>query len=292
MSLRARIAFLLFAFAAAAAAAATLAARCALWPLALAGVLAASAGGAWAASRWLDGIWRQSLQAMREDFFHSIVHDVSNPLATINGFLQVVDERVETLDLPTLKTYVGYMRESCDSLRRLVQDMLDASRMSADEFAIDVSAAEPSEMLETVRGQFAERAQAKNLTITVDPGNAAGSVILCDRPLLVRALGNLLANSVKFTPRGGTIAVTGSAPNEREIEFAVADSGNEIAADKLGTVFNTHRKLEDSAGKRSGYGIGLAIAKRIVELHKGKLWAESDRGKGCRFVARIPVRQG
>ena len=100
---------------------------------------------------------------------------------------------------------------------------------------------------------------------------------------------NFLQNALKFTPSGGSIDVTVGAVKGPKMEFSVQDSGHGIPADKLEFVFEKFKQLGQGQAKRSGYGLGLAICKKVVGLHGGRVWAESKEGKGSRFAFELPL---
>ena len=111
--------------------------------------------------------------------------------------------------------------------------------------------------------------------------------LTCDVRLVERVLMNLVGNAMKFTPSGGRITLTADAKGA-EIEFAVKDTGPGIPADKLDAVFEKFKQLDRDAAKRAGYGLGLSICRKIVELHGGRIWVESKVGEGSRFAFTLP----
>ena len=122
-------------------------------------------------------------------------------------------------------------------------------------------------------------------------GIAALGQIVADERKVRQVVLNLLSNAVKFTPEGGRVSVS-AAPGDAETEISVSDTGIGIAAEEQEVIFEEFRQASgDSAGKREGTGLGLALARRFVELHGGRLWVTSEVGKGSTFTFTIPERR-
>jgi len=172
------------------------------------------------------------------------------------------------------------------SLRQLVSDILDTARLEAGQTVLKPAPLDIASLLERLRAAAAPSAQAWKLALRLS-GSPPAQAVSCDPELTLRVLLNLVGNAVKFTPEGGTISVSALPREGGEYEFAVSDTGPGIPPDKLGEVFEKFKQLSGDR-PRSGYGLGLNICKRIVELHGGRIWAESEPGAGARFVFRLP----
>ncbi len=131
------------------------------------------------------------------------------------------------------------------------------------------------------------QAAAEGAAITLDASAPDKADIVCDKPLVERVLMNLTGNALKFTPKGGRITI-GATTSETEIHFWVQDSGPGIPADKLEAIFEKFKQLDRDTAARAGYGLGLSICKKIVEVHGGKIWVESKEGHGSRFAFSLP----
>ncbi len=171
-------------------------------------------------------------------------------------------------------------------MERLLSDLLDVTRAACGRFTLarqTLPATEPlQEAVETLHGQINEAGLALRTEIAGRLGHLSG-----DRQRLVQVLGNLLGNAVKFTPHGGRVTV-GARRADGEIHYWVEDSGPGIAAEQLPRVFEPF--WQASPGDRRGAGLGLAIAKGIVDSHGGRIWAETRPGAGSTFFVALPAQ--
>ncbi len=136
-----------------------------------------------------------------------------------------------------------------------------------------------------------EEAMKHGIKVTTDVEENIGT-IEADEKRLKQVLINLLSNAVKFTPDGGSVSVRVCLVDRNFVEISVTDTGVGMKPEDMGKLFEPFQQLESSYGKRyEGTGLGLALCKRIVELHGGNIWAESEHGKGSRFVFKMPVKR-
>lgn len=232
----------------------------------------------------------RDLDRMKEEFFHSIVHDLRSPLTTIDGFMQLLEEG------PSLgereKTFIGFVRKSSERLRQLISDILDVAKFESGQMVLKPDSFPAADVVARLHALYDVQAQMHGTAIEfrLDPG--AADSLVCDRELIERVLMNLIGNALKFTPRGGRVTVRFAAVEAGMTEFSVQDTGPGIPADKLEVVFEKFKQLEAGAAQRSGYGLGLSICKKVVELHGGRIWAESAQGSGTRFAFRLPAAPG
>lgn len=231
----------------------------------------------------------RDLDRMKEEFLHSIVHDLRNPLSSIHGFMQILNERGQMGDRE--KRYLPYVMDSCRDLQQLVTEILDIAKLESGQMQLKPEPLPVEEMLSKLHSLFAIQSETRGVQIAYELGRELSEPPLCDRELVLRVAMNLIGNSLKFTPKGGRVTVTaGLASSPGELEVCVADTGPGIPKDKLEFVFQKFKQLDKEARARSGYGLGLAICRKIVELHGGRIWAESEEGRGSRFLFRIPLR--
>ncbi len=226
----------------------------------------------------------RELDKMKEEFMHAIVHDLRNPLSAVEGFIGLL-ARSPTLGSKE-KMMMGYVKTATDTLRQLVSDILDLAKLESGTKDLKLEQTSALEILESLKALFSLQTQAASMNLVFSPGPPPLEFV-GDRELLTRVMMNLIGNSLKFTPKGGTItAYIGSKGGM--MEFYVQDTGRGIPADKLDFVFEKFKQLDAGKATRSGYGLGLSICKKIVELHGGRIWAESEEGKGARFIFQIP----
>lgn len=222
----------------------------------------------------------------REDLLGIVSHDLRSPLALV---LMQCAEAVSGLPQgelgDRLRGELSLIQRSATRMERLIRDLLDFASIEAGQLSVD-----PRPHL--VNGLIAEAVEAagplvKKRTLKVE-ANAVGSTleVLCDHDRVLQVLSNLIGNAVKFTPAGGTITLE-VKEDQGEIRFAVRDTGCGIAEDALPNIFQKY--WQENTKKRSGVGLGLFIARRLVEAHGGKLGVESKVGVGSTFFFTLPV---
>ncbi|MFA6094031.1 MAG: ATP-binding protein [Elusimicrobiota bacterium] len=229
---------------------------------------------------------QKQMERMKEDFFHSIVHDLRNPVATIEGFMQMLISRGNLTQ--NEKNYIEYINRSIEVLRDMVSNILTLSKIESGTMALQLAPTTPSELLKRVYGLQLIQAERAGIKLVCEPGPDPAEPLHCDSPLIERVIGNLVGNALKFTKKNGGITLRSRAEG-RDAVFLVSDTGPGIPADKLSAVFEKFRQL-GGAQQRAGYGIGLAASKKIVDLHGGKIWVESEVGKGSTFAFRLPLK--
>jgi len=231
----------------------------------------------------------RDLARLREDFYHGIVHDLRGPLTNIDGFIHIMQLRWGQLKADQIATYLSYVRRSAERMRQLVTDILDTAKIDSGTMKLNIQPVTAAEFVERTKALYALQEETLGVAMTFEQGGNLAQPVPCDRNLIERVLMNLLGNALKFTPKGGRVTLRVGAGDGQSAEFSVADSGPGIPKNKLEYIFEKFGQLEGE--KRSaGYGLGLAICKKIVELHGGKIWVESELGKGSRFAFRLPLR--
>jgi signal transduction histidine kinase len=225
------------------------------------------------------------LELMKEDFFHGLVHDLRGPLSVIENIVFTLQkhDRLEEKD----KIYVNLANNATKHLSLLVSNILDLAKLESGTMTMNLTRVGPEVLIKPVHALYQVPGEMKNVTITT--AFEPGWDFTCDALLLERVLMNLVSNSLKFTPKGGTVEL-GARRNGANAELWVKDTGPGIPADKLAAVFKKFSQLDRDTAARVGYGLGLSICVKIVERHKGRIWVESEgEGKGSRFALSIPL---
>jgi PAS domain S-box-containing protein len=235
---------------------------------------------------------RLAIEALREadrrkdEFLAVLSHELRNPLAPLTNALRLL-ERSEALGAPE-REWLAIAGRQRAQLKRLVDDLLEVSRVSRGLIALRCESmsvrAAVRDALEGAEPLARERGQRLEATLPAD-----ACVVDADPARIAQILGNLLHNASKFTPEGGTIRVV-ALERDLEVELRVEDTGIGIEAAQLSRLFEPFVQL-DEGGRRSegGLGIGLALVRRLAELHGGTVRAESaGRGRGTAFVLRLP----
>jgi NtrC-family two-component system sensor histidine kinase KinB len=226
----------------------------------------------------------RELARMKEEFFHAVVHDLRGPITVIDGIVHFM-KRMQNLG-DKEKTYVELAEQAAKRLGALVTDILDIAKLESGTMTLTPAAAKADDLLAQVRSLYSVPAEGKSIKLDVAPGGAGE--LSCDTRLVERVLMNLVGNAMKFTPSGGRITLSATGAPGADVEFSVRDTGPGIPADKLDAVFEKFKQLDRDAAKRAGYGLGLSICRKIVDLHGGRIWVESKVGEGSRFAFTIP----
>jgi signal transduction histidine kinase len=180
---------------------------------------------------------------------------------------------------------VEIVRRAADRMNRMIQDLLDVKRMETGRLAIDAEPESPVGLINDTIEMLRPLAAGSTIRLEANIEEALPHV-LADSARIQQVLSNLVGNAVKFTPRDGRISITAEHING-EVRFGVIDTGPGIPAEQLPHIFG--RFWQASASDRRGIGLGLAIAKGIVEAHNGKIWVESHVGLGSTFYFTLPT---
>jgi signal transduction histidine kinase len=239
----------------------------------------------------LGRLYRQLDAANRHksEFLANMSHELRTPLNAIIGFSEVLQERMFG-DLNAKQAeYIGDIIASGRHLLALINDILDLSKVEAGHMELQLTRFSLPATIENTLTLIRERAARQGIAVAVEVEDGLGEVVADERKIK-QVLLNLLSNAVKFTPEGGRVGVR-AALSGGMVELSVRDSGIGIAPEDRETIFEEFRQVgADEARKREGTGLGLALARRFVELHGGKIWVESEIGRGSIFIFTLPVR--
>ena len=223
----------------------------------------------------------------KSEFLANMSHELRTPLNAILGFSQVLEQKLFGELNPKQEEYIADILSSGNHLLSLINDVLDLSKVEAGQIELEIA---PFSLREAVGRGVAivrERASKNGVAIAAEIEPEV-QVVEADERRIRQVLFNLLSNAVKFTPSGGRVAVTAMRAGG-EIEVAVADTGPGIAPEDRERIFEEFQQTKVGAKQHEGTGLGLALSKRLVELHGGRIWVESEVGSGSRFVFTLPV---
>jgi PAS domain S-box-containing protein len=226
---------------------------------------------------------RKRLERTRDEVLRVVAHDLRNPLNTIflsaELLLELLPEGNATVQRP-----LDIVRRSVDRANRLIQDLLDSTRLEARQLKVEPVEVDAAALLREAAELHQALAREKSLQLEVEP-SPPPPCIRADRNRLLQVLSNLLGNAIRFTPSGGRIAIR-AEPGEGCAQFSVSDSGCGIAPEHLPHIFDPFWQGRPGAG---GAGLGLAIARGLVEAHGGRIRVESTVGVGTNFSFTIPL---
>ncbi|MGE5178902.1 MAG: HD domain-containing phosphohydrolase, partial [Bacteroidota bacterium] len=226
----------------------------------------------------------------KSDLISIVSHELRTPLTAIKAYTETLLDNADRASFPMNKRFLGIIDEECDRLARMVNDVLDLSRMESGRRRLNAVPLSVTKLIEevapTVEPGLVQRGLRLRTRLAPDL-----PLLEADPDLLKQVLVNLIHNAVKFSPEGGEIVVTASAQSDR-IRITVEDHGSGIAADQLPRVFDRFYRVEpDGAERVAGSGLGLAIVKRVVDLHGGSVSVESELKTGSRFHVDLPREQ-
>jgi len=223
-------------------------------------------------------------EQMRRDLITTVSHDLRTPLASLRAMIEAIDDGVVD-DAPTLRRYTGEMRHSVTQLAAMVDDLFELTQLDAGAIEAETTRARLGDVARAALDTVRPAADAKGLALVADLTSAAD--VGCS-PRLARVLQNLLVNAVRHTPSDGTVRLVAAREGDR-VHLAVEDDGDGIAEEDLARIFDPFFRA-DPARSGPGAGLGLALAKRIVEALGGRIGAENRVGAGARFAVELPLR--
>jgi two-component system, NtrC family, sensor kinase len=224
----------------------------------------------------------------KSEFLANMSHELRTPLNAILGFSQVLREQLFGEVNEKQAEYLDDILTSANHLLALINDILDLSKVEAGQVELEVAPFSLREALEGGLVMVRERATRDGVQVALTALPDA-DVITGDERRIRQVIFNLLSNAVKFTPAGGAVDVSAARANG-EVRVSVADTGPGIAAVDHERIFEEFQQTEAGVEQREGTGLGLALSKRLVELHGGRIWVDSELGQGSTFVFTLPTR--
>lgn len=251
----------------------------------------------------------------KSEFLANMSHELRTPLNAVIGFSEFILEGFAGPLTEKQRECLNDVAISGKHLLSLINDLLDLSKIEAGKMDLELNVFSVEDLINSCLALFKERAMKHNLKIVAEIKEGLGA-IFADERKMKQIIVNLISNAVKFTPDGGSILVQARRtdlssliahrrkdigqelsemyePSMNLIEVSVTDTGIGISPENQTKLFQPFQQLDSTLSKRyAGTGLGLNLCKRLVELHGGKIWVESEVGKGSRFVFVIPLKQG
>ncbi len=234
----------------------------------------------------------KELDQMKIDYIGYLSHELRTPLTALKEASSMLHEGVFAAMPEKQKELHSLIREECERLIRSVNRLLDFSMMESGMMTLSLQKAPLEPIVEKNLLRFSPVSERKNITLQaqIQPDLPP---LRMDTERIDVALENLLSNALKFTAEGGRIRVAARyRPEQKSIEVSVSDTGRGIPASGLKEVFEKFKRVDDGKGTVRGTGLGLAIVKHIINAHGGRVWAESEVGKGSTFTFSLPVPSG
>ena len=224
-------------------------------------------------------------EQMRQQLLGDVSHELRTPLTAIKGSMEALEDGVLAAEPATFRQ----IKEEADRLQRLVNDLQELSRVEAGAYVLDREPVAIDSLVRTAVERVAPQYRQKEVALSTQLAPHLPSVF-GDRDRLLQVLLNLLSNAYQYTPSGGSVQVRASL-QANEVVVAVSDSGMGIPAGHIPHLFTRFYRVDKSRSRQAGggSGIGLAIAKHLVEVHGGRIWAQSEgEGQGSTFTVALP----
>jgi len=230
----------------------------------------------------------KQLEKIRQDFVANVSHELRTPLTTIKGYAETLLEGGLREDQAF--QFVQVIKRHTDRLTKIVEDLLMLSKIETKEFQLKTEVIPGQELIDDIIDFVKEPAERKKISLSRNeiPSSLA---VLADRSHLEQILINLLDNAIKYTPEGGRVIVSAVEKDSMDIQFSVEDNGIGIPKDDLSRIFERFYRVDKGRSKElGGTGLGLSIVKHLVQAHGGRVWVESQPGKGSTFYFTLPKR--
>ena len=224
---------------------------------------------------------------LKDEFLATVSHELRNPLNSIVGWTHMLESG--KLSVADQRKAVATIARNARTQVRLIEDLLDFSRLGSGRLRLDVRQLDPGQVVEAACESFRAAAEARRITLSCDQ-RAPGVLVAADADRLQQIVSNLVSNALKFTEAGGNVRVS-TARAGSQLEIAVQDDGAGIDTQFLPYMFEPFAQAEGAGARtHAGLGLGLAIVKTLVALHGGSISASSDGlGKGARFAVCLPI---
>jgi signal transduction histidine kinase len=227
----------------------------------------------------------------KSQFLANMSHELRTPLNAIIGFSEVLLEKMFGNLNDKQEDYLNDIFTSGKHLLSLINDVLDLSKIEAGKSEVELEKVNLRQLLEGSLVVVRERALTHDIRLSLDMTDNVGTIIADERKVK-QIVFNLLSNAMKFTPDKGEVGIR-ARRSDAAVEIAVWDSGVGIALEDRQRIFEEFQQVEQAlTDKPEGTGLGLALSKKLVELHDGKIWVESDQGHGSTFTFTLPIEGG
>jgi histidine kinase len=226
------------------------------------------------------------IESMRRRLIGDVSHELRTPLTAIKGSMEGLMDGI----LPATEETFQQIHTEADRLNHLVDDLQELSRVEARAYQLDIHPLDVSSIVQTVTKRFASQVESKRISLDLELTPDLPP-ILADEDRAVQVMTNLTGNALQYTPEGGRITISAKQVGT-EVQIAVRDTGIGIPPEHLSHIFDRFYRVDKSRSRQSGggSGIGLTIARSLIEVHSGRIWVESaGDGKGSTFIFTLPI---
>jgi K+-sensing histidine kinase KdpD len=227
-------------------------------------------------------------EEIKSTFISVVSHELKTPVALIKGYVGTLRREDATWDRKMIQDSLEVIEDEADRLAELIENLLDATRLEAGVLAINATDLCMSALVERLVERF--KTQTDKHTFEVDfPEDFP--IILADEDRISQVLYNLISNAVKYSPNGGEVQVVGEV-RPKEVIICVQDQGQGIAPGDIPHIFDRFYRAESAQRKTQGAGLGLYLARAVIEAHKGAIWADPRYNAGARICFSLPRQEG
>lgn len=228
----------------------------------------------------------QKTDSLRRELVANISHDLRSPLASIQGYMETIQQKDTSLSVEDRNSYYETVLRNTTKLNKLVSDLFDLSRLDAQDVEPRMEPVSMAELTQDLVLQFKPIAKKKGITLVSDYNAGELDIVQADIALMERAITNLIDNALKNTPEGGTVTVR-TDQESGYVRLSISDTGQGISKENLSRIFDRFYQTDTSRSQGSGAGIGLSIVKKIIELHGSTLSVDSIVDEGTTFYFRL-----
>lgn len=227
----------------------------------------------------------------RKELLTHLSHDLRTPLASLQGFLEVLNQSGDKLSAQEQQEYLQVSLNNCGQLKQLIEQIFELAHLENGEISINKETFNLGELIYDCIAKFSLAVEKKGINLSVDP-EICDFPVIADIAKLERVLSNLIDNAIRHTPRDGSIAVRVKRGNDNQLFVQVSDTGVGIKHEELNAIFDPHYQASNSnkAGRQQG-GLGLAICRGLLKLMDSEINVQSELGKGTMFSFNLPQKK-
>jgi PAS domain S-box-containing protein len=223
-------------------------------------------------------------EEIKSTFISVISHELKTPVALIKGYVGTLRREDAAWDRSIVEDSLEVIEEEADRLTNLIENLLDASRLQAGALKINLSDVALDDLSERIAERFRTQTSHHNLIVEFSPNFP---VILADEDRIEQVLSNLLSNAIKYSPEGGEIRVVGFVRPD-QVVICVSDQGPGVAPDDIPHIFDRFYRSSEATKTTKGAGLGLFLARAVIEAHGGRIWVDPKPGDGARICFSLP----
>jgi len=232
---------------------------------------------------------QKELERLKSGFVANVTHELRTPLISMDKSISLLLSKQAGLLSETQEQFLSIASRNLKRLTALINDLLDISKLESGKMAVNLKPASIEKIITEVVENFKDWAKTKSVRIKKEVDREIPELNL-DADRIIQVLNNLIGNAIKFTPEGGAVRV-GARIEGENLKVNIKDTGIGIPKKDTANIFSKfYQSGERAPTDINGTGLGLSIVKEIIELHKGKVWVESEKGKGANFIFTLPVK--